>query len=142
MDPNPFLLFAGTCYLYRRFEGVLIHHTPLKRSTFYEINLADKIVFLRLNERKLLSAGKIAYYNKLKRIGKMVSFKPERLYPIVRTRPIGPESSEHYLLKKFLAKCLVDKPQQHLNFFKIVREERYKHIGFKRSVGKRARCSK
>jgi len=80
----------------------------------------------------LLGAGKIAYYNKLKRIGKIVSFKLERPYPIVRTHRFGPESNEHYLLKKFLAKCLVDKPQQYLNLSKIVREERYKHIEFEK----------
>ena len=83
----------------------------------------------------LFGAGKTAYYDKLRSIREDVRGKPERHYPIVRTHRLGPESSEsneHYLLKNFLAKCLVDKPPQELKLSKIAREECYKHIEFEK----------
>ena len=80
----------------------------------------------------LIGAGKTAYHNKLESISKEVSQNPERPYPIVRTHRLGPESNEHYLLKKFIAKCLIDKPPQELKLSKIAREECYKHIEFEK----------
>jgi hypothetical protein len=80
----------------------------------------------------LFGDRKNAYYRKLSSIGEVVRCNPERPYPIVRTHRSGPESWEHYLLKNFLAKCLVDKPPQELELSRIAREERYKHIEFEK----------
>jgi len=80
----------------------------------------------------LFGEGKVSYYNELEKIGKIVSNKPEMPYPIVKSHTTGPESKEHYLLKKFIAKCLVDNPPEDLKLSKIERKERYKYIGFER----------
>ena len=80
----------------------------------------------------LFGNGKVSYYSELEKISKIVSNKPEMPYPIVRSHTTGPESREHHLLKKFIAKCLVDNPPEDLKLSKIERKERYKHIEFEK----------
>ena len=81
---------------------------------------------------QMFGGGKLAYYRKLEDIGREVDYKPEKPYPILRTHRLGSESVEHYLLKKFLAKYLVDKPPHALMLSKIVKEERYKLVTFEK----------
>lgn len=81
---------------------------------------------------ELFGAGKCGYYETLERVGMVVSAKPEKPYPIPRTNRLGPESREHLLLKKFLAKIFVDRPPEELLLSKIAREDRYKYIEFEK----------
>jgi hypothetical protein len=81
---------------------------------------------------ELFGAGKTTYYGTLERIGELVTYRPEKPYPIAKAHRLGPESREHLLIKKFLAKSLVDKPLEQLLLSKVLKENRYEHIEFEK----------
>lgn len=76
-------------------------------------------------------SGKTEYYKRLEEIREIVESKLEKPYPVVKTHRSNHESREHYLLKCFLAKYLVDNPPEELQLLQSTkREERYKKIKF------------
>jgi len=87
----------------------------------------------------LFGDGKTAYYRKLESICEVVKCNPERPYPIVKTHRLGPESREHYLLKNFLAKYLVDNHRKSWSFLEL-RERNVKVHRVRKGVGRKSTC--
>jgi len=80
----------------------------------------------------ILGEGKTIYYNKLEEIRSTVSKGYMIMYPKISSHISGEESREHYLLKHFVAKVLVDNPPHDLELAKIRKEERYEYIEFEK----------